>query len=535
MKSIQRLWSVVSLVLVAGCGDPSVGALPSEAPPIPVEPSPRALPSAPPGVAGFQPPPSCVGDCGATAHSHAAPQPAVARPLSPWNGATVARTRPTLRWALSDGARGARAELCRDRSCAAPALALEVPGAELTVPSEIAPGVWFWRLRAFGKDGPAANYSATWSFRVRARDGASEGAFGLLPDVNGDGLSDVVHRWNAIAWHPGRREGLEPRRQGRLTPLGGASEPFAVVGDLDGDGYQDTLQVALGPLRAVVHPGGPEGPSNAHTWTVALPAEEASVTRVLGVGDVHGDGYSDALLGMASGAWLLLRGSRDHGPALQRLPLPEGSRPTEAYPSDYDGDGYADVALGGAGLVLLLGSAGGPLFVTEMPEITCQFGASGGDLDGDGFGDLACLDRVPGGLRYHRFEGRRRGLSRAPTETRVLPVGATPNPSRVDASMAQDLDGDGRSELLVGLGWAESAVTELRLYGGGGVEGRSLLRVPEAPHEIDAVLRAVGDTDGDGRDEVLVTTRDGWRTGGTRVLSQGADGAAALRRLVCEP
>jgi hypothetical protein len=379
------------------------------------------------------------------------------------------------------------------------------------------------------------NHSATWSFLVRARDGASEGAFGLLPDANGDGLSDVLHRWNSIAYHPGRREGLEPRRQGHLTPLGGASEPFAVVGDLDGDGYQDTLQVAVGPLRVVVHPGGPEGPSDAHAWTWPLPSDESSVRRVVGVGDLHGDGYSDALLGLGSGAWFVLPGSRDHRRALQRLPLPEGSRPTAAAAADYDGDGYADVALGGSGLVVLLGSAGGPLFVTEVPEITCQFGASGGDLDGDGFGDLSCLDRVPGGLRYHRFEGRRWGLSRAPVETRVLPVGDSPNPSRVDVSMAQDLDGDGRSELLVGLGWAESAVTDLRVYGGGSAEERALERVPEAPHETDAVLRAVGDTDGDGRDEVLVTTADGWRTGGTRVLALGADGAAALRRLVCEP
>jgi hypothetical protein len=424
-------------------------------------------------------------------------------------------------------------ELCRDRSCTHPTRVVEVPGGEVTLGEALPPGVWFWRLRALGSDGPSVNPGPTWSFRVRARDGETQGAFGLLPDVNGDGFADVVHRWNAVSVHPGSPEGAALRRSVRLTPPGGAAEPSVVVGDIDGDGFGDTAQVGLAPLRVVLHPGGPEGPSDEAAWSVALPADATSVRVLTGLGDVHADGYSDVLVGTTSGAWYVLSGSSDHRPSLRRLAVPETFHGVGAQPSDYDGDGYADVILTGAGLRVYLGAAGGLLFNTEVMDIPCQWSAAGGDADGDGRGDLGCIDPVPGGVRVALFEGRSWGLSRAPTSSRVLSVAMPPAPPRVDASLAQDLDGDGRSELVLGLGWTEPGRVEVHAFPYGATVGALLARIAERPHAMNALVRAVGDTDGDGRDEVLVTTDEDWRTGGVRLFSGSTSGEA--RRLVSEP
>jgi hypothetical protein len=108
-----------------------------------------------------------------------------------------------------------------------------------------------------------------------------------------------------------------------------------------------------------------------------------------------------------------------------------------------------------------------------------------------------------------------------------------PAPPRVDASLAQDLDGDGRSELVLGLGWTEPGRVEVHAFPYGATVGALLARIAERPHAMNALVRAVGDTDGDGRDEVLVTTDEDWRTGGVRLFSGGPSGEA--RRLVSEP
>jgi hypothetical protein len=144
---------------------------------------------------------------------------------------------------------------------------------------------------------------------------------------------------------------------------------------------------------------------------------------VAGVGDVNGDGFDDVLIGAENATWQAEWG--DSGAAFLYLGSSTGPAATPAWSwgppennasfgaavaglGDIDGDGKDDVVIGAwrhdapgglpdaGGVYVFLGTAGG---LTATPAWTAEGSAQGeqlgrsvagpGDLDGDGFRDLA--------------------------------------------------------------------------------------------------------------------------------------------------
>ena len=193
-------------------------------------------------------------------------------------------------------------------------------------------------------------------------------------------------------------------------------------GDLDGDGLSDGLYVNIHHDGGQVdegfiesHPGRSFGPSYDKFATRGLQAGAALGSALSGAGDVNGDGLDDVIVGTPlwnAGPQDVGRVAVHHGSGLD----PNGLEPLAAWVrtgtqggeqlgfavaggGDVDGDGYGDVVIGAPGWDLAWGSdqgeirvfLGGPAGLAATPVF-----AVAGIYDGDGFGTAVALGDTSG-------------------------------------------------------------------------------------------------------------------------------------------
>jgi hypothetical protein len=164
--------------------------------------------------------------------------------MAPLSTATVTSQQPTLRWLLAPGTDGARVELCRDRAMTTSCTSFDATGASGRPGSNLAPGVWFWRV--LGRSGASAGTtgSVVWQFVVGARSAGVDASWGTTLDVNGDGYADVVvgafgenSETGRAYVYLGSATGLGTTPATTLTGPGGASgnfgESVASAGDVN--------------------------------------------------------------------------------------------------------------------------------------------------------------------------------------------------------------------------------------------------------------------------------------------------------------
>jgi len=196
---------------------------------------------------------------------------------------------------------------------------------------------------------------------------------------------------------------------------------------------------------------------------------------------------------------------------------------------DLDADGDRDALIGESGGHVRVfentGRDAAPRWVRRTGwEPAADAGAdaapAAGDLDGDGDFDLLVGTRTDD---VRAFENT--GSRQAPvwSERPAWAVGGLGNASRPALG---DVDGDGRLDLMVGLGSGE-----VRAYRGGG--GASFARRADWDAAVvgDRVAPALGDLDGDGRQELVLT--DGLAR--TTVLRRGGSGWTAAGLAVPDP
>jgi hypothetical protein len=363
------------------------------------------------------------------------------------------------------------------------------------------------------------------------------GTVAMLGDVNGDGFGDFLARSDGDQATTGRA----PTPRARIY-FGGTS-PFtspvtltagivddentaaAGIGDVNGDGYDDfafagidadTQHHAIPPCRVEIHFGGPSLADTADITLFGSAAPDFFGSAIAGGGDVNGDGYPDLVVGSHQAGNLV----RIYfgGPAMDDVAdVTLSSVQPEVYdlfgfsvamPGDLNGDGYDDVVVGAPGSdghPSPLGRAyvyfGGETMHTT-PDVTfsssveaewfAKIVAPAGDVNGDGFADLAVVTR--GVSTFMGLPGRTASDRRvdvffggaAMDETPDVTIGAGTSDPDARGFAATDLDGDTLPDLIVGR-WVTdyTGMGEVAIFpGSGGYAAPSVILSGKAPQDL---------------------------------------------------
>lgn len=375
---------------------------------------------------------------------------------------------------------------------------------------------YYWRVRACISD-LCSEYSATSWINV-GRDPR---------DFNGDGFSDVLvgaPSGGAAFLYYGAATGLDAAPDLSLRSSGGSfGTSVAFAGDVNGDGFADVI--VGDPLAdlprvndagsAYVYFGGTNPGANGNPDGIldGVANGDQFGASVSSAGDVNGDGFSDLLVGAPGAeedegrAYLYLGGAAASLDAVadQRF-LSVGSRELGASVSgagDLDADGFGDLAIGepSRGNATLYfgaavpGAAGG----REPAQLRGQtgFGAlmsAAGDLNRDGFADLL----VGGAGSAQVLFGNDKSFFDVASDGIITGVGAMAG--------VGDVDGDGFGDVLVGQSIEGSASIYLGAEGArfsGELSNRRLIN-GVAAELFGSSVAAAGDVDGDGRVDLII-------------------------------
>lgn len=282
-------------------------------------------------------------------------------------------------------------------------------------------GIYLYMGRADGQMGEADLFLSG-----PACDSAVGDEVASAGDLDGDGFDDLAVGSEEADEDSGRvfllygaAEGVASEPDQTLSsPVVGGLFGGAVAGggDVNGDGYEDLLvgaRRAGGSGQAMLFLGGPDGPGGEPDGVIQGEGEEEYLGVDVSIpGDADGDGIADLLIGASRGAGgrgsaAVVRGSAAGvGETLWTGEGPDdlsGYGAAVAGSGDANADGYADWAVGAyfvdrgeGGLYRYWGGPGGPANPAGRAELGADGSddwlgftlSAGGDLDGDGRGDL---------------------------------------------------------------------------------------------------------------------------------------------------
>jgi hypothetical protein len=276
-----------------------------------------------------------------------------------------------------------------------------------------------------------------------------------------------------------------------VYPVGGTMLSSLAALDLVGDARRDLVTVARGDLTIRVLPGRTAG-----TFASALAFPAGDDARRATVGDVNGDGIPDLLV-IGHDNVFILRLGLGGGRLADGVKYPLRNHGNFIVVADLNGDAFDDVVAvhDGSGnpvyVTAYLGSASGalqPVWELGTPYFT-SMGLAAGDFDADGKTDVAVAvgDNRASVLV---FRGQGTGEFAAPL---VLPT-LSPDPRTTDGTTALavgDLNGDGRDDLVVAC-FAFTNRLVIRLSTDTGFADPVLVELPSP------VAVALGDVNGDG-------------------------------------
>jgi len=390
---------------------------------------------------------------------------------------------------------------------------------------------------------------------IREWDGeASNDQFGWIArnigDVDGDGVNDVVTSapTRNVGGKNAGRVYVYSTKSGKLLwsvdgrPGDQLGNGIEAAGDTNRDGIGDVIAGAPGAGYAKVY-SGRDG--RVLRTFQAEDKNDQFGQHTDGVGDVDGDGFADVMVGAP--------GNSAGGASAGRAYVYSGKTGSVllTLTGERAGDGFGSSVAGfsdRANRFLLVGAPGAgvsksgrtyvyrglnpkPAFTIDSDETGAALGGMfvsvPGDVDGDGVPDVYASDwsnhaKGPSTGRVYVHSGRDgKRLLTLTGETAGEGFGTSP-------SVAGDVDGDGRADLIVGAwqyGGAAIGGGRASLYSG--KDGRLMKtftsRIPGDAFGFDAVT--LGDVDGDGTPDFLVTSAwsgiHGFHSGRVFIVSSG--------------
>jgi hypothetical protein len=274
--------------------------------------------------------------------------------------------------------------------------------------------------------------------------------------------------------------------------FGAGASPFGMVAaDFNGDGLPDVagLDNASGLLDISLNAGEGNFTLNG-TLAVGHPCAG------LAAGDFNGDGIVDLAVGLTDTPGVAIYSGNGHGGFGAPVIYSVDRVPVELKVIDANGDGKPDIAVRGSntGYCVLLNTGNGTFSAPVDSNVGPGPGFVVGDFNGDGISDLAAL--APNGVNV--WFGKSSGGYQAPTFVN-LGLQAT------DALAAADLNGDGRTDLVVSEG-PGGTLDLLKGRTDGTFDFSWIAARPEGPTPAaTTTLLAIRDLNGDGRPDIVVS------------------------------
>lgn len=292
--------------------------------------------------------------------------------------------------------------------------------------------------------------------------------------------------------------------------------------DFNGDGFTDVAIGAAQSNRLYVYYGSSSGISSQPNTSLIAPKDGQFGDDSV-VSDFDGDGYSDlaVLAPSAQSGEVYVYSGRPQGlplsPDRAVTPASGESAAFVAAPGDLDGDGYGEIAIADWQIAIDAYSSGrirvfrgGP----DGPETTSSLvvnapvGINGagwaivgiGDVNADGYVDFASGTYAENVTLI--FHGGPDGISATPTSQ--LTGGGGQFGWAVDA--ADDLNGDGYADIIIGALQASSSAGRAFAYFGSasGIDPASAIELSAGTQNFGHAVAGAGDVDGDGYADVLV-------------------------------
>jgi len=302
------------------------------------------------------------------------------------------------------------------------------------------------------------------------------GPFPAVGDINGDGLKEVAFNSpDGLLYaygYDGRKIKGFPLRLGRY---GGSTPVFA---DLDGDRAQELLAVSRwGKVHAFKYKEG--GPGEMRGWGFKIGKKGG---YSISVGDLDGDGSVEVILGYERSDRGSVYAFKADGRPVDGFPMNIDNLRLPLAIGDLDGDGRAEIVGIEDDGVTILGEGEFSSWKTPEFKPIDPTGALLADLDEDG--DLEIVVTAGDGYicAFHHD-----GRSVYGYPIRVIPYPTQP--------VIADITGDGKDEILVGDG---SYGLKAFDFTGAPLPGWKI-----SQEENIFRFMAVGDSDGDGSNEVL--------------------------------
>lgn len=298
---------------------------------------------------------------------------------------------------------------------------------------------------------------------------------------------------------------------------------WGAAGDVNGDALDDILVTDWTDEASgvAVYLGAP-GAASETPW-----ATFETATSIYAAGDVNGDGFADLLAAPVYGdvsQSLKLGGALGFG---ETLSVGKGYESAVAPAGDVNGDGYDDlVAMDWTDgtrffIDVYLGAPDGPNTDTVATETTHGWIIGVEDFNGDGLDDVGFVDGDEPGNALYVYPGASEGLSAAP----LVVAPGDPDLSSISVSSVGDVDGDGKGDVIVTSGSSADLALFLGHTGVAAVDPVWSWSKAEDDANI-WVVSGSGDINGDGHADLLarVSRFAGAHIGGAYVFEGSGTG-----------